>query len=553
MGPQRDFGNVFCRREAMRKRDSMKKDTATTCRAKAEGDTTRIVLKTALIAAIIGGTCLHFFDCQFNNPLQHLFSDPQRHWDNGLVFLKPELMSGCDPILYQVYLYLVQQLTRGNAIAVGLITAALSASMPWVYYRAARELGISRNPSLIYWAIMAWVPSFLIIYRYFMIETLLLPLIGLGLWMTGRAMRKKNASSFFVMTTCWMFACLTKPQAIPMALVCGLFVLWRMTSRLKLAAAGAAIIAIMLLPNALRTYEILGYAAPFGSGYIAQIMHKGGTKHTRFYWNGGIWIYSSPSCYIMPLEPLNFWRIERADNDDVREVVVRKEKGREDWDEALSSISLPAGKWWQHLKENIILFLFAPSWPDSGDSTPALRLSYLIRWIWSPIICQVIVGNALWFVALRRLPLVATLATVMLLVLMLQNSVTIEGRYRKPLEPLLILNVIWLFSLSGEQEDNRGKLMSQKEGTDMNPATAGSLLPAGRSEAARGSVPAFLRAAAKHAAQAKIFQECFENHERLGAGWRTVLSWIMGDGKLLALPAVEGGISQEFRVDKCPV
>jgi hypothetical protein len=39
------------------------------------------------------------------------------------------------------------------------------------------------------------------------------------------------------------------------------------------------------------------------------------------------------------------------------------------------------------------------------------------------------------------IPVAVTLYT---LFLALQNMVTFEGRYRKPLEPLLLLNVVWL-------------------------------------------------------------------------------------------------------------
>jgi hypothetical protein len=44
----------------------------------------------------------------------------------------------------------------------------------------------------------------------------------------------------------------------------------------------------------------------------------------------------------------------------------------------------------------------------------------------------------------RRLHLIPVATTVFILFLALQNVVTFEGRYRKPLEPLLLLNLIWI-------------------------------------------------------------------------------------------------------------
>jgi len=41
----------------------------------------------------------------FDSPLSHLYSDPQRHWDNGAMFLHPGIMGSNDPYLYQVWMF----------------------------------------------------------------------------------------------------------------------------------------------------------------------------------------------------------------------------------------------------------------------------------------------------------------------------------------------------------------------------------------------------------------------------------------------------------------
>lgn len=398
-----------------------------------------------LFAAITTGTLFRFLMGIWQNPLDYLFSDPNRHWMNAQRLFCPELMNGCDPIFYQVYLFGVQKLTNGNHLAIGITTGVLSAMMPWVYYRAARAFPETRDRALIVWAMMLATPSFFVIYRYFMIETVLLPLIGLGLWMTGRHLRKCNLASFIVVVVVWMAAAFTKPAAFIIAAICTVFA-WRYgLRRIWGVVVAVGLVTVMLIPNAIRTHQILGYCAPFGSGWIAQIMHAGGTKHTRFHWNRGEWIYSSPSCYIQPLYPLNHWAIKRAFDDTIREVTVRKNDGQQGWERACQHAQVDRSQRFVQWGENIILFLFAPSWPDSGADSWAGTVNYWSRWMWGPLIFYVLFGN--WEIfKTRRFPLIPLATTSLLLLLMFQNSVTMEGRYRKPVEPLILFNLVWLLS-----------------------------------------------------------------------------------------------------------
>jgi uncharacterized membrane protein YoaK (UPF0700 family) len=65
--------------------------------------------------------------------------------------------------------------------------------------------------------------------------------------------------------------------------------------------------------------------------------------------------------------------------------------------------------------------------------------------MWAPLILFVFVCNAREF-ARRRFDLIPVATTVLTLVLGLQNAMLMEGRYRKPVEPLLLLNAVWLLS-----------------------------------------------------------------------------------------------------------
>jgi hypothetical protein len=65
--------------------------------------------------------------------------------------------------------------------------------------------------------------------------------------------------------------------------------------------------------------------------------------------------------------------------------------------------------------------------------------------MWAPLILLVFVLNVREF-ANRRFDLIPVATVVFTLAIMLQNVILIEGRYRKPVEPMLLLNLVWLLS-----------------------------------------------------------------------------------------------------------
>jgi hypothetical protein len=125
----------------------------------------------------------------FNSPLEHLFSDPLRHWENGARFLHPGIMGGIDPFLYQLWIYGLRCVAQGAAPAVSLGCGILCAAMPYGWYRALRELQ-TRDRALIGALIVGLIPESVGLYAYFMNETLLLSLLGFCFWITLRSNRK---------------------------------------------------------------------------------------------------------------------------------------------------------------------------------------------------------------------------------------------------------------------------------------------------------------------------------------------------------------------------
>src|ERR1019366_1211580 len=124
----------------------------------------------------------------FDSPLTHLYSDPLRHWETGRDFLHPTIMGSSDPYMYQLWIFLLQQIAGNSSATILTGCGVLCAAMPYGWYRALREL-MPRESALGSAVLIGLWPTFLGVYGYFMTETLLLTLTGYGFALTLRAAR----------------------------------------------------------------------------------------------------------------------------------------------------------------------------------------------------------------------------------------------------------------------------------------------------------------------------------------------------------------------------
>jgi dolichyl-phosphate-mannose-protein mannosyltransferase len=417
-----------------------------------------------LVVLIFAASCLRIFVCFRHNPMDYLFSDMLRHWLNGQHFPRGGYTGAGDPIVYQAYISVLQRLTANNRYLIALASALMSILMPWTFYRAARDFGLRKIPAMWVWALIAWTPSLLAIYHYIMMETLLLLLEGVALWMTARYLRKGGTTAFLVFVFSWTLASLTKPTVIPMAGICFLWVWWKKSTALRDIGMGAALALVMLVPQAVRSKIELGFVAPFGNPWLTRIMLRSGARMTYFHVyapsdeqahfnlsKDKLMEFGSPSCFIRPLEPVSHWAIRRAFEDSKARVIIDSSHGERDWKNAYEQFNndTDTEEWMAQWRENIILFFFAPSWPETSVGQWDGHLEYLGRWLWAPLILVVLVFNTREFTH-RRFDLIPVAVTVFTLLLALQNTVLVEGRYRKPLEPLLVLNLVWV--LAGKQK-----------------------------------------------------------------------------------------------------
>jgi hypothetical protein len=386
----------------------------------------------------------------FNSPLAHLFSDPLRHWNNGLNFLHPDLMAGDDPFLYQAWLAALQWLSHGSDPAINAGCAFLCVLMPYGWYRALREI-MPKTWALGGASLIGLWPSTLGMYGYFMNETLLLALIGTGFWATFRARRKGTLSSVAVAALVWSCAALTRTVAVPLAIINISYLVLVQPRKLSAACIAVAVAGALLIPAAWHSRAGVGFVAPLGNLYLNEIYAASGKRDiTIDAGEAGNYVFSSPSFYNPAFYPFSDWISDRGG---VFDIHVDLGQGRKDWraelKRARAERTYPR---WQQRWDDFVFLLFAQSWPDNDRGTLSGWLSVWNRWLWLPLVlCVAVAAGRGWYY--RREWLLPVCGLGVFLLLAVQSEGTMEGRFRKPLEPMfLAAAVVMLYrSRHGEQ------------------------------------------------------------------------------------------------------
>jgi dolichyl-phosphate-mannose-protein mannosyltransferase len=371
----------------------------------------------------------------FNSPLTHLFSDPQRHWDNGEHFLHPTLMGSSDPIVYQAWMFLWRSMAQGDAATLCFACGLLCAAMPYGWYRALREL-VPRRRALIGALIIGAIPESVSLYAYFMNETLLLTLLGFCFWLTLRANRKRTPAAFSAAALLWLCAAFTRTVAVPMAAGCIIWLAFQSPGRLQKSATALVLALLIAIPAGMHARLKLGFFAPFGNLYFNEIYSVSGQHDIAAdFGPEGHYQFGCPSFYNPTFYPFSGWTTARTG---LVSIAVDLSQGRRGWidakAEAARQRTFPA---WRARWENALYVFFGQTWPNSDRATIFGWLTCWSRWIWAPVIlvltCAVWRGRfrgAAWFLPVCGL---GTLA-----LLLMQGEAVMEGRYRQPLDAILI-------------------------------------------------------------------------------------------------------------------
>lgn len=399
--------------------------------------TDRLLLGVALCA-----TLLRFSYPFYAHPLDFLFSDPLRHWQNAARFFSPDLMSAMDPPVYQLWLRGVQAVAGPeNRLGVAAAQGALCALMHWPYAAALREAGTARRWTLIALVVLALHPSLWAIDRFFMIETLLLPLAGLALWVTVAAWQRVSMRLFLLAALLWTLAVLTKSTVAPLALVSLVLAWWKLPARMPAAALAATLSALLIVPAGQRTNAALGVFAPTGSPWISQLYHVRDTRIISFYWgNHAHYAFTSPAMFDPVFAPFSGWTPAESRQNFAAPFRFDPNLRLLDAKAAIADDQRTPERRATQALENIAVLLFGHSWPDNNPDRQEDRLAMVLRWVWAPAIVALLLGVAATFRRSRIDPILMA-GAALTMVLLLQPVFTTEGRYRKPLEPLVILGL----------------------------------------------------------------------------------------------------------------
>lgn len=377
------------------------------------------------------------------NPMQHLWSDPLRHWTQASETLQSGPMAFFDPVGYQLWLSVVQKITLGLPELVAVYAIALSFLTPWLWYRALRETVASKMLGLLGWAALAWSPSWIAIFSYFMTETLFLPLLGLSLWLTCRAERKKSDAALYLAVLAWSLTIMTRGIAAPMAGAALLLVWIKCPNKIKLAIGSLLLITLLFLPLAYRNHHAVGMWSPLGNAWLTRVYAVSGKSqiHLNLQRGGAAWFYgySSPSMESKPFAPLSKWTSKRTG---IVAVPADLNHGGQDWSAAFSINQAPDKAWlyW----ENIIYLMCEKSWPDDDPTQIIARAQTNQRWLWPPLFVLVLFWSlASWRQCAKR-PVTIAVLTVWLIFQAGFLLAVNEGRYRKPAEGLVLVQLLLL-------------------------------------------------------------------------------------------------------------
>ncbi|HEY6527156.1 MAG TPA: glycosyltransferase family 39 protein [Cellvibrionaceae bacterium] len=381
------------------------------------------------------------------NPMHEIWSDPARHWEQGIDTLRFDPMSMTDPILYQLYIGMLGKLTLKIPGLVAFYTSILAIIGPWLWYRFLRELLPSKFQALLGWALISIIPSWISIYGYFMQETLLIPLLGASLYATWRARRKQDVASFAWMIVFWSLAGLTRGVAIPMAAVAGIWVWTEQGQKVRKAVVSLLILGLILGPLTYRAYRIVHVFAPSGMALMNQVYARSGKKWIEMTYDreGAVWGYGfgSPATGSKPFAPFSDWTTQR---EGPVTAFVDLDEGTRDWDALFEREAMTWGKYSWILKENIIFLLQSESWPDSNTERLIGLINNITRWIWPPLLIIAIIWTAL---VARRMKGAWLFPSMIIAWFFVQAVLPIsvnEGRYRKPFEGLIVVYLILLAS-----------------------------------------------------------------------------------------------------------
>jgi hypothetical protein len=302
-----------------------------------------------------------------------------------------------------------------------------------------------RINALRYAAFISFLPTHVSMFSFFMNETLLYPLLGLAFWATAVCLQRRSSKHFVLAAFIWTIAVLTRSVVMPIGALAMLWAWWRLRHKIATAVAALTIVAVGFGIAAKRAYPMLNRYTPFGDNttvavYFASAAHGYQITYTGPKGTYG-YVFASPSLYISPFEP--FYDFKSARSGVVKFTVDTTKHGEDVRATLRKELAANIKKLPRMILENFIFLSFSHSWPDAAKEGVPGKICLWERWIWFPMVVYTFI-RSLRYLTRRGLHLVPALTVLFTLCLYGSQATIMEGRYRKPLEPLLVLCVFWL-------------------------------------------------------------------------------------------------------------
>ncbi len=414
-----------------------------------------------LYLTILFGIFLRISYISDYNPIDHIWSDPQRHWEQGSEPLRNNPMTLTDPILYQLYISIIAKLTFKDPLLVAFYTILLSLFTPWIWYRYLRELFDNKLLATAGWAVFSILPSWIAIFAYFMQETLLLPLLGLALWASWRCKRKQTTGTFVLMVFLWILTGLTRGIAIPLAAVICTWLWFAQSQKFTKAGLSLLLLVFIMGPLTYRAYQQMYIFAPHGDSHLVGLYARSGKKEIHIHYkrgeSGWSYAYRSPSTGTRPFAPFSNWQSSRQG---IVRANIDVTKGTEDWKNVFEQNPLTFSKYLWLAKENMIFLFFGSSWPDNNMARTLEANNVHLRWIWAPLLVILVFSI---FLLRKKMQNQWLLPSVLLAWILVQGLVPLavnEGRYRKPGEGLMIAQAFALLAITRRRKQHEKKLVN---------------------------------------------------------------------------------------------
>ena len=395
---------------------------------------------------------LRFAVVIFYSPDSSKLVDPLRHLAEArdLSLAHQSIFGVFDPPIYQYWLAFFIHTFERFPVTLELYSIAMVALVPFVWYLWMRLVLKDEKLALIGLTIFTFLPSYLSIFCFFMPETLLLVLLGLSLWLTNLASDQRTTIAYLLVAIAWGLTVTTKMNAaVPCVVALGW--LWlklhqsvAFKALLKIALLQSVVIAAIFSLTPMKVYyHMHSILLEPGTVVLNRLLFESGNAlleahGKRFLPNGStetftIWL----SCPVLNREQAKIFRPVSSWTT-IRKGTVHVNL---DFDRLWPVLPNQQLSWPDRLRytyENVLFFFFSSTYPEDELQDSIFDVDTVSRWLWLPITLVVL----MLAVKRRRWTYPVVLATATGLVLMLQQSSPVEGRYRKPWEGLVIVALL---------------------------------------------------------------------------------------------------------------